>query len=242
MPRRLPQRRRGKGTPTYKANSHRFKAEVCYKTYDEEEKTGVCYGRVIDIIHDPARTAPLMIVEYDYETVALPAPLGIAVGDVVEAGVNAQVANGNCLPLKAVPEGTFISNIELVPGDGGKIARSAGAKAKLVNKEGKYATIQLSSKKTKKIHIDCRCMIGVIAGGGHKTKPLVKAGNSYYKHKAKGKRWPHVRGCARNAIDHPHGGKQHRKRKSVTVSRHAPPGAKVGSIAARKTGRGKKRK
>ncbi len=243
MPKRVPQRRRGKGSPKYTTNNHRFFAYSSYKTYDDEEKRGVCTGQVLDLVHDPARSAPLMIVRFDYETIAVPAPLNITSNSIIEAGVNAQVSNGNILPLKSIPEGTIISNIELRPGDGGKIMRSAGSKAKVLSKEGNYVKVKLGSRVIKSFHEDCRAMIGVIAGGGHKVKPLVKAGKSYYKHKARGgRRWPLVSATAKNAMDHPHGGKQHRKRKSVTVSRNAPPGAKVGSIAARRTGRGGRRR
>ncbi len=242
MPKRVPQRRRGKGSPVYRVNSHRFKALSSYKSYDEEEKTGVTRGIVLDLMHDPARSAPLMVVQFPYETVAVPAPLGVMTGQTIEAGVNASINTGNVLPLKSIPEGTLISNIELTPGDGGKLIRSAGSKAKLVSKD-KRVRIKLSSKAFKDLHPDCRATIGVVAGGGHKNKPLVKAGNSYYKHKAKGgRRWPLVSATAKNAMDHPHGGKQHRKRKSRTVSRNAPPGAKVGSFGARRTGKGGRRR
>lgn len=216
---------------------------ACFKTYEENERNGLCNGKVLELIHDPSRRAPLMIVRFDVQTIAVPAPLGVMKGQVVQAGVNAPVELGNCLPLKSIPEGTVISNIELVPGDGGKLARTAGARARVVGKDKNNIIVKLTSKETKKLNENCRAQIGIIAGGGHKNKPLVKAGNNFYKWKAKGgKRWPLVRGCAKNAIDHPHGGKQHRKRKSRTVSRNAPPGKKVGSFASKRTGRGGKRK
>ncbi len=243
MPKRVPQRRRGKGSPVYRVNNHRFKAESCYHVYSDVERNSVVQGEVIELIHDPARTAPLMIVKFDDQITATPAILGVMRGQLIEGGVKAHIKEGNFLPLKSIPEGTIISNIELVPGDGGKFARSAGSKARLVSKDKGKVTVKLSSKYLKLINENCRASIGVIAGGGHKIKPLVKAGNNFYKKKARGgKRWPLVSATAKNAMDHPHGGKQHRKRKSRTVSRNAPPGAKVGSFGARRTGKGSKRR
>jgi large subunit ribosomal protein L2 len=183
-----------------------------------------------------------MIVKYPQEIIAIPAIEGVTKGQEIQSGINAEVKQGNCLPLKSIPEGTVISNIELTPGDGGKLIRSAGSKAKLVSKEGGQIKIKLGLRRLKKLNKDCRATIGTIAGGGHKVKPLVKAGKNFHRKKAKGLKWPVVSGSAKNAVDHPHGGKQHRKRKSKTVSRNAPPGAKVGSFAARRTGRGGKRR
>ncbi|MBD3312092.1 50S ribosomal protein L2 [archaeon] len=242
MPRRVKQRRRGKGSTTYRAVSHRFKAVSSYKTYDEAEKNNQCKGEVLDLVHDPARSAPLMIVRFNEQTVALPAPLGVMKGQQVEAGVSAEVKPGNNLPLKSIPDGTVISNIELTPGDGGKLVRSAGGRAKIVSHDNNQVMVKLNSKAVKSLNSNCRATVGVIAGSGHKNKPLVKAGKNFHKRKAKGLKWPVVSGTSKQASEHPHGGKQHRKRKSRTVSRHAPPGAKVGSFAAKRTGRGGKRR
>jgi len=238
---RVRQRRRGKGSPVYRANSHKFKAAVAYKTYDEQEKTGLVKGELMELIHDPARGAPIMIVRFEEQPVALPAFGGAMKGAMLEGGVNAAVKDGNYLPLKSIPEGTIISNIELTPGDGGRITRTAGSKAKVVTKEKGKVTVIFPSKKTKKLNDNCRATIGIIAGGGHKLKPLIKAGRTHYKMKAKGLKWPIVSGSKRNAYEHPHGGKQHKMKKNKTVSRNAPPGAKVGSFAARRTGRSKRK-
>jgi len=214
-----------------------------YKTYDDLEKSDVTKGEVLELVHDPARTAPLMIVRFKEQTVAVPATMGIMKGQFIEAGVKAPIKEGNYLPLKSIPEGTIISNIELTPGDGGKLVRTAGGKARIVSKDKNKVMVKLASKASKEVHEDCRASIGIIAGGGHQLKPLIKAGNSYYKKKARGgKRWPLVSATAKQACEHPHGGKQHRKRKSKTVSRNAPPGAKVGSFGASRTGVGSKRR
>ena len=214
MGHRLPQRRKGKGTTTYRSPSNRFKAKTSFRTYDDKEKNGIINGEIIDLIDDPARNSPVMIVRFPDSTIALPAPLGVMTGNNITAGINASVNNGNYLPLKKIPEGTLVSNVELIPGDGGKIARTAGSKVRIISKDKNGVMLQLSSRKYKIVNEDCRAMIGIIAGGGHKVKPLYKAGKRMHKRKAKNLPWPSVRGCARNAVDHPHGGKQKRLRKN----------------------------
>ncbi len=241
MPRRTITRRRGKGTTTYRAKSHRYKAKCEYKTYEAAEKEGMIKGEVIELLHDPARSAPLMIIKHQNQITALPATLGIKKGDITEYGATASIKPGNVLPLISIPEGTTINNIELTPGDGGSIARTAGNSARIVQKSDEKTVIKLPSKKFKTFNNNCRATIGVIAGGGHGEKPLVKAGKNYYKKKAKGKLWPIVSATSKNPVEHPHGGGGGRNRKSRTVSRGAPPGAKVGTIASRRTGRRKKK-
>ncbi|MDD5181540.1 MAG: 50S ribosomal protein L2, partial [Candidatus Nanoarchaeia archaeon] len=172
----------------------------------------------------------------------IPAPYGMRVGDVVYAGLTAPVKDGNILPLKSIAPGTSVYNIENAPGDGGKLVRAGGVSARIVTKESGKVIVKLPSKEFKKFNEDCRATIGVVAGFGRKEMPIVKAGKHYFMTRATGKYWPHVSGVAMNAINHPHGGKrrstQHSKNKSV--SRNAPPGRKVGSIAPRRTGRVKK--
>jgi len=234
---RVKQRRRGKGKPVYRARSHRFKAEVNYKNYLDSEKSSSERGLIIDFIDDPARNCPLMLVKFKDSVSKLPAPLGLRVGDYIEQGASSKINPGNILPLVNIPEGTNIFNIERIPGDGGKMVRSAGESAKLISKDEKGIIIQLPSRKFKLFNPLCRASIGTIAGGGHKDKPFVKASKRKWAFRAKTGKWPKVRGTAMNPVDHPHGGGKGRGRKSLTVSRGAPPGAKVGSIAPRRTGR-----
>jgi large subunit ribosomal protein L2 len=124
------------------------------------------------------------------------------------------------------------------PGDGGKFVRSSGTYASLITHDVGKAIIELPSGELKAFHPKCRATIGVVAGGGRREKPFLKAGNRHYAKKAKGKKSVGVRGVAMNAVDHPHGGgnRQHPGR-PTTISRHAPPGRKVGSIAAKRTGK-----
>jgi len=134
----------------------------------------------------------------------------------------------------------MIFNIESIPGDGGKFVRSSGTFAKVVSQMKDTVIVQLPSKKRKEFHPKCRASIGVVAGGGRPEKPLLKAGNSFFKMKAKNKLWPKVSGSAMNAVDHPFGNKRtSRKSKAKPISRNAPPGRKVGMVAARRTGRKK---
>jgi large subunit ribosomal protein L8e len=139
-----------------------------------------------------------------------------------------------------MPEGTIISNVEAKLGDRGSLARASGASAIIIghSEDGEKTRVRLPSGVRKTILGNCRAMVGVIAGGQRTDKPLLKAANAYFKNKAKRNRWPVVRGVAMNPVDHPHGGgnQQHIGHPS-TVSREAPPGQKVGLVAARRTGK-----
>jgi len=240
MGKRLRQQKAGKGSMAYRRPSHRFKSDATYRSYDETEKSGVMHGEIVDLVDDPAHTALLMEVRFENnESRTLIAPEGAMVGDAVSAGSRANVEIGNVIPLRDVPDGAPLYNIELVPGDGGKIVRSAGSAAYVVSHEEKGVLVRLPSKKVAMIGGLCRAQIGVISGGGRLERPLLKAGNSHYKFHATNRRWPHNRGVKMSAYNHPFGGKQHHKGKSSCTSRGAPPGRKVGHIGARSVGRKK---
>ena len=242
MGKRIRVQRLGRGSPTFRVASHRRKVEkVSYPPYSPEAKTDAVKGQVVAIFHDVGRRSPIMEVWFEDETYAfLPAPEGIAVGDWIKMGPNAGLAVGNIMPLHAIPEGTPIYNIEGVPGDGGKYVRSSGGYAVITTKTDKRVYVKLPSGKIKEFHPDCRATIGNVSGGGRTEKPFVKAGKRYHVMKALGKKSVKVRGVAMNVVDHPHGGKEHHPPGPTTVSRNAPPGRKVGHIAARRTGRRKK--
>ncbi len=239
MGKRLISQRRGRGTPTYRSASHRFKGKIKYRAYDSLESEGSLKGSVVDIMHDPGRTAPVALVKFENgEKNLILAPEGLVLKDEVECGAGAKVKPGNSLPLSQIPEGTPIYNIENRPGDGGKLVRSSGTYASLITHDADKAVIELPSGELKALNPQCRATVGVVAGGGRREKPFLKAGKKYHALRAKGKKSVKVRGVAMNAVDHPHGGgnRQHPGR-PTTVSRHAPPGRKVGSIAARRTGK-----
>ena len=228
---------RGHGGPTYRSPSFRYKGVASYPLISPTTMS----GQVLDLLHCAGHSAPLASVKYDNgETVLLIAPEGIRVGDKVMAGPEAPIELGNTLPLKNLPEGTVVYNIEGVPGDGGKFVRASGGFGRIVSKMENKIIVKLPSKKQREFHPECRACIGIIAGGGRPEKPMLKAGYHYYKMKAETKLWQSVSGNAMNAVDHPFGNKRSlRKSKARPVSRHAPPGRKVGMIAARRTGRKK---
>ncbi|MFC7213034.1 50S ribosomal protein L2 [Saliphagus sp. GCM10025334] len=237
MGRRIFGQRRGRGSPTFRAPSHRYKANLEHKKLED---TDVVSGEIVSIEHDPARSAPIAAVEFDDgEQRLILVPEGVAVGEEIQVGVSAEIKPGNTLPLAEIPEGVPVCNVEAKPGDGGKFARASGVNADLITHDRKAAVVQLPSGEVKRLDPQCRATIGVVAGGGRTEKPFVKAGKKYHKMRARGIKWPRVRGVAMNAVDHPFGGggRQHPGRPK-SVSKNAPPGRKVGDIASRRTGRG----
>ena len=238
MGKNLIQQRRGKGSPRYRAPDFRYKGRVSHVRCIKENIS----GEIIDLVKCPGHSGPLMQVKYENgEEILIQAPEGIKVGDYVEIGDNAKLKVGSVLPLKNIPEGTFIYNIEGNPGDGGKFVRTSGAFAKIVAKFENRIVVQLPSNKKREFIPDCRAIIGVIAGSGRKEKPFLKAGMKYYAMRAKNKLWPIVSGTSMNAVAHPFGGSSSStKGRPTQASRHAPPGRKVGKIAPKRTGRKKR--
>jgi large subunit ribosomal protein L2 len=231
MGKRITAQRRGKGH-RYAAPSHRYKGEAKHLRDGK--------GTVIDLVHDPLHTAPLAKVKHESgEKTWTLANEGLSVGAVIESGPAVPVAVGNTLPIGNIPEGTTVFNVEKNAGDGGKFARSGGNNAIIVS-HGPKTMVRLPSGKFVPLQKTCRATIGVLAGGGRGDKPFTKAGNKHHSIRSKATNYPVVSGVAKNPVDHPHGGGAHQHvGKPSTVSRHAPPGRKVGSIAARKTGRGR---
>ncbi len=173
-----------------------------YRIIDfKRDKEGIP-GKVAAIEYDPNRTANIALIHYvDGEKRYILAPLGLKVGDMVEAGENADIVRGNALQLKDIPVGTTIHNIEMKPGKGGQLVRTAGAEAQLAGKEGKYGIVRLPSGEIRRLDIRCKATIGQVGNLEHELVTLGKAGKSRYL----GRR-PHVRGSAMNPVDHPHGG------------------------------------
>ncbi|MEM0366042.1 MAG: 50S ribosomal protein L2 [Acidilobaceae archaeon] len=237
MGKSLIQQRAGRGTSTFRSPGHIHPGPAKYPPLSSE----TLKGKIVELIHDPGRYVPLahIVLENGVEFLA-PAAEGTYVGQVIEIGPQAKPESGNILPLSSIPEGAIIFNIEHRPGDGGKLARQAGSYAIILGKAGDKVIVQLPSGKQKELQALCRATIGVPAGAGRIEKPLLKAGNAYHKWKVKARKWPRARGVAMVAASHPFGGGRHKRRsKPSTVSRGAPPGRKVGHIAARRTGRRK---
>ena len=161
--------------------------------------------------------------------------LGRESGKIIE---NKEIEMGNVLPIGVITEGSPIYNIELTPGDGGKLVRAGGTSATVASHDAKKTVIRLPSGQFKTLDSSCRATIGTPAGGGRKDKPFLKAGKKHIAYRKKGKQYPVVRGVAMNPVNHPHGGGGHQHvGKPSSVSRDAPPGRKVGNIAAKRTGR-----
>src|SRR3989344_8815028 len=239
MGKRTRTRKRGSGSPVYVAPSHRYIADVRHRRYDKIEKESMLKGKIVDLVKCPGHTAPLAKVVYDNEEEAyVIAPNEIKVGDTIETGIKSNLNKGSILPLKQIPEGTLIYNIESFPGDGGKFCRAAGNFAKIISSTKDSILIELPSKKQRKFIPDCRATIGILSGHGRKDKPFVKAGKRWHYMRARGKVYPQTSAVAMNALNHPYGSGRGRKHAKIkVVSRNAPPGRKVGKVAARRTGR-----
>ncbi|MBV18597.1 MAG: 50S ribosomal protein L2 [Euryarchaeota archaeon] len=234
MGKRIRAQRKG-SSPRYKVSSHRFPGKNAMPREND------VVGEVIDLIHSPVHTAPLAKIKLpDGETTMVVATEGVAVGSTIAVGVNVSLKPGNITTLANIPEGTAVNNVELRPGDGGKIARSGGNSAIVEGAVGDKIRVRLPSGSLKMLPSTCRATIGVLAGHGRSEMPLRTAGAAYYKAKARGKLYPHVSGVAMNPVDHPHGGGNHQAVHGPnSVARGTPPGAKVGLIAPRRTGRGR---
>ena len=173
-----------------------------YRTVDfRRDKLGVP-AKVAAVEYDPNRSARLALLHYaDGEKRYILCPEGLAVGTTVVSSDSADILPGNCLPLRAIPAGTTVHNLELRPGKGGQIVRSAGGAAQLVAKEGDYAQVKLPSGEVRRILVDCKATVGQVGNIDHKNVSYGKAGR---------KRWlgrkPHNRGVVMNPVDHPHGG------------------------------------
>ena len=231
MGKNLIQQRRGRGTMTYRSPGHHFKGQAKHHAAN-------VFGQISDIIHCPGHSAPLLEINYTTGDKGLIfAPEGIKVGDQINMGM-AEAKEGNVLFLSDIPEGTPIHNIELNPGDGGKLVRSSGTFARVVSKTEAGVRVKLPSKKERVFLPQCRASIGIIAGSGRLEKPFLKAGTKWKRMRVKNKLYPRVCGISMNAVDHPFGGKSsHHKGRPTQSPRNAPPGRKVGKIAPKRTGR-----
>lgn len=214
--------KRGKGSPTYRTPPRKFMPVLAYRGTD---------GMVVDIIKDPARNSPLAEIRYaDSARGYIVAIEGMKVGDTLSSRIKM---------LQELAEGSQISCIETWPNSGPKLCRAPGSFATLVSKTASHGIVQLPSKKTIKLSLGCKASIGIPAGEGRGEKPFLKAGSKYHLMCARNKLYPRTSGVAMNAVDHPYGGSGTGK-KRPPVSRHAPPGAKVGAISPRRTGKSKK--
>jgi large subunit ribosomal protein L2 len=189
---------RGEVTSWWRGGGHKRN----YRVIDFKRDKPNIPAKVSTVEYDPNRSARIALVTYaDGEKRYILHPLGLKVGDSVMSGENVDILPGNCLPLKNIPLGTMIHNVELKPGKGGQIARSAGSAVQLVAKEGFYASVKMPSGEIRLISIECLATVGQVGNLDHENVSIGKAGRS---------RWlgirPHVRGVAMNPVDHPLGG------------------------------------
>jgi large subunit ribosomal protein L2 len=189
---------KGRITIRHRGGAHKRR----YREIDFRRNKDGVPAKVASIEYDPNRTARIALLHYyDGEKRYIIAQTGVRVGDVLSSGPEAEIRAGNCLPLRAIPLGTVISCIEMKPGKGAQMARSAGAQAVLAAKEGKYAQVRLPSGEVRLILLDCRAVLGQIGNVEHQNESYGKAGR---------RRWlgrrPHTRGVAMNPVDHPMGG------------------------------------
>jgi large subunit ribosomal protein L2 len=189
---------RGRLTAKRRGGGHRKQ----YRLIDFKRNKDGVEARVEGIEYDPNRSANIALLVYnDGEKRYILSPDGLSVGDKVASGPDAEVRVGNCLPLKVIPEGSVVHNVELRCGKGGQLARSAGASVQLMAKEGKYATLKLSSGEVRLVEVACRATVGVVGNSDHANISFGKAGRT---------RWigrrPRVRAVAMNPVDHPMGG------------------------------------
>jgi large subunit ribosomal protein L2 len=198
LPKRAGRNAQGRITVRHRGGGHKR----LYRLIDfKRDKDGIP-ARVAGIEYDPNRSARIALLHYaDGEKRYILAPVGLNVGDIVTSGPDAEVRPGNALPLRAIPVGTVVHNVELQVGRGGQLARSAGAAAQVMAKEGDYAHIRLPSGEVRKVHLDCRATVGQVGNLEHETISLGKAGRSRWL----GRR-PAVRGVAMDPSSHPHGG------------------------------------
>ncbi|MHA1910739.1 MAG: 50S ribosomal protein L2 [Candidatus Kariarchaeaceae archaeon] len=230
--------RKGRGTSQFRAAGHKRRGPVKYRKISPEEKNDKIEGEIIELMHEPGRGAPLAVVKFEdgLQKLILPSE-AMSIGDKVEYGKKAEIKQGNVLPLSEIPPRTPVFNIERSPGDGGKLVRTSGGSATVGTHREDVVQVDLPSGEIRVLLKECRATVGIVAGSGRTKMPFVKAGTRYHQRKAKGKKSIRVRGVAMNAVSHPFGGGAHQSPgKASTTSRDAPPGRKVGLIAASRTG------
>jgi large subunit ribosomal protein L2 len=187
---RITMRRRGGGS------------KRMYRVIDfKRNKVGVP-GKVVSVEYDPNRSARIALINYaDGEKRYILAPVGLRMGDRIESGPNADIKPGNTLPLRHIPAGTMVHNLEVTPGRGGQLVRSAGVAAQVLSREDKYVLIRLPSGEVRRVLVECQATVGQVGNTDHKNIKLGKAGKTRHR----GRR-PQVRGVAMTPRDHPHGG------------------------------------
>ncbi len=244
MGKRIRVQRRGRGNSVFTASTHKRVAPAQYPSAitPKESFEASISGFVASLVHDPGRGAPLAFLKFENGESCYTVPAeGTFEGQQIRLGGKAPADVGNIIPLGKVPEGTLVCNLELRSGDGGKLAKSSGAYATVVGHTPQGTMIRLPSGRTRYVNDYCLATIGVVSAAGRTDKPFLKAGNMFHWMKAKGHKYPRTSGRKMVAAVHPYGSSKRSSRKCTTTSHGAPPGQKVGLIAARGPGQKKKR-
>ncbi len=188
----------GRKTSRHRGGGHKKQ----YRKIDFRRNKDGIPAKVAAVEYDPNRSCRILLLHYfDGHKAYVLAPEGVGVGEILQNGQGSEIKPGNCLPLRYIPVGTTIHNVELAPGGGGKMSRSAGSSVQLVAKDGPYAILRLPSTEMRRVPIDCRATVGVVGNSEHELIKIGKAGRNRWK----GVR-PQTRGVAMNPVDHPHGG------------------------------------
>nr|AJS12179.1 50S ribosomal protein L2P [uncultured archaeon] len=233
MGKRIISQARGHGSLTYRVRKQAYRYKIKYPMQEGE-------AEILSILHSPAHSAPLLKLKINNEVFFNSAFNGAFTGQKIKIGGN-EVKEGSILMLKNVSLGSKVYNLELNPGDGGKMVRTAGGNATLAKAlDNNKFMILMQNKKEIVLSGDCRVSIGTIAGDGRTLKPFIKAGKKFYKMKSRNKFWPRTSAVKVNAIDHPFGSGRGKRIKSKIAKRNAPAGARVGHLRPRRTGRAKR--
>ena len=232
MAKRIITQRRGRGTSTYKVRRQAFKHKIQFPKVLQRE------GEVLRLFNSSGHTAPLAKVNSSSGSFYIPAFEKMFEGQKIEFEGD-EFKNGSIMKVGKMPIKTKIYCIESKPGDGGKFIKSGGSSAIVNRIVGEEIFILMPSKKEKKFNKNCRAIVGEIAGHGRLEKPILKAGRKHHLMKAKSKLWPRTSPIKMNAIDHPFGSGRGKNPKSKIAKRNSPPGAKVGLLRPRRTGKRK---
>jgi large subunit ribosomal protein L2 len=233
MGKRIITQARGHGSLTYQVRKKAYIYKIKYPMQEGE-------AEIISILHSTAHSAPLMKVKTGKEIFFNPAFNGAFVGQKIVIG-NSEAKEGHINFIKNIPLGSHVYNVELNPGDGGKMVRAAGMSSTIFKAlDNNKFILLMPNKKTVIVSGDCRATIGTIAGEGRLLKPFMKAGAKFYKMKSRNKLWPRSSAVKMNAVDHPFGSGRGKRIKPKIAKRNAPPGTRVGHLRPRRTGRAKK--
>ncbi len=230
MGKRIIVQARGHGSNSYRVRRNAFRYKIKYPKKLEGE------GIIIKLLNSTGHTAPLAKIKFKEGIFFMPAFKGMMENQTIQFGGN-EIKNGNVVMLRNIPVKTPIYNLESRPGDGGVFIRTAGTSAEISKVVGENIFVVMPSKKERRFHGNCRATIGSIAGAGRLEKPIVKAGKNFYIRKSRNKLWPRTSAVKMNVIDHPFGSGRGKRIKSKIAKRNAPPGAKVGLIRPRRTGK-----